>query len=537
LSRSFETEQLYSRLLPLGLLFAGLLLRLVPAASNFLNPDEAQHYLLSQQPSLRLTYQASLTTAHPPLLILLLHYWSALGKSELMLRMPSVLAGTAFCWMMFLWLRNVAGRGAALAGLALLLFSPPLIQLSGEIRQYALLLVFMAGCLYGFDRAVEERSAGLMLLSSLALDLAILSHYSAFVFALAFGIYALLRLRSAKPARAVTRAWMLGQVSALSLSLFLLAGHVSQLQRRGIPEELANTYHSVAIFHSGKDRLVPFIIRNSSRLFGYLAGNKGVGALEFLAFSAGVVVLFRCQPGQDRSYPKPRQLGILLVLPFAINCVAALAGRYPYGGTRHSIFLAPFLMSGVAIALAYGEISPSWVKPAAVGAALAICNLFPSPVGPYIRPDNQDKRLMAEAMTFLRQSVTPGSVILSDGQGGFLLSYYLCQSPSVQMVQPSQPLFEARCGPDRLITPDPDLFIFQADTLAPSIHAMEQAFPSSPGSEIWLVRAGWLVNQQPELKAKLEELGCRQRQDFGQNISICELRPGASAAEKPETTP
>jgi hypothetical protein len=526
LSRPLGKHSLHSALLPFCLLAVGLFVRVVPAYSNFLNPDEAQHYLLSAQPALRLAYQASLATAHPPLLILLLHYWSVLGKSELILRMPSVLAGTAFCWVMSLWLETIAGRGAALSGLALLLFSPPLIQLSAEVRQYALLLFFMAGCLYLFDRSIEEYSANFILLAFLALDLAILTHYSAFIFAFVFGIYSLLRLRSAKPKAAPAQAWMLGQLSTVGLSLFLLISHVSRLEKLGMPELLANTYHSSAIFHSDRDRLLPFIVRASSRLFGYLAGSKAIGAVEFLALTVGIALLFSNQkPGPDgRLNPTPRQLGLLLALPFVINCAVALAGRYPFGGTRHNIFLAPFAISGVAIAVALWKTSKPWLKPAAVGTALAVCNLFPAPVGPYILPENQKRQLMAEAANFLRQSVPPGSVIFTDGQGGFLLSYYLCSRPVVQLTQPSSPFLESPCGSDDVITPNPDLFIFQPDTLPPAMEAMEQTYGLKAGRTVWLVRAGWLVNQQPVVEAQLRQLGCGSPEDFGANISVCHLR-------------
>src|ERR1700719_4417526 len=79
----------------------GFLARLWTASGTFLNPDEALHFRLANQPSLALSYKASLTAAHPPLYILLLHFWRVLGVSELWLRLPSVLAGTVFCWIFY----------------------------------------------------------------------------------------------------------------------------------------------------------------------------------------------------------------------------------------------------------------------------------------------------------------------------------------------------------------------------------------------------------------------------------------------------
>src|SRR5579864_3376710 len=66
-----------------------LMVRLGTAWGTFLNPDEALHYLIANQISWRMAYQASLTTAHPPLLICLLYFWRKLGSAELTLRLPS----------------------------------------------------------------------------------------------------------------------------------------------------------------------------------------------------------------------------------------------------------------------------------------------------------------------------------------------------------------------------------------------------------------------------------------------------------------
>src|SRR6202035_2183696 len=63
--------------LPALVLLAGLAASLFEAWKHFLNPDEALHFLLASQPSVGLAYKAALTNAHPPLLILVLHYWRA----------------------------------------------------------------------------------------------------------------------------------------------------------------------------------------------------------------------------------------------------------------------------------------------------------------------------------------------------------------------------------------------------------------------------------------------------------------------------
>ncbi len=140
----------------------GLLARLWAASGIFLNPDEALHFRLANQVSLALAYKASLTAAHPPLLILLLYFWRALGTSELWLRLPSVLAGAVFCWVFYKWLSKAAGNLAGLIGLLFVAFLPPIILVAAEVRQYSLLLAFLVSALYFLDEAFAKRSTSRM---------------------------------------------------------------------------------------------------------------------------------------------------------------------------------------------------------------------------------------------------------------------------------------------------------------------------------------------------------------------------------------
>ena len=69
-----------------------------------------------------------------------------LGTSELVLRLPSVIAGTIFCWVFFKWLTRLLGPTAGWVGFILVSFLPPFVELSSEVRQYALLLCFLIAC-------------------------------------------------------------------------------------------------------------------------------------------------------------------------------------------------------------------------------------------------------------------------------------------------------------------------------------------------------------------------------------------------------
>ncbi|MFZ1007279.1 MAG: glycosyltransferase family 39 protein, partial [Candidatus Sulfotelmatobacter sp.] len=410
--RQSQIELRQESLLPLLVLAAGLLARLYEAWAYFLNPDEALHNLLASQTSLALSYKAALTNAHPPLLILVLYYWRSLEQSELMLRMPSVLAGTACCWIAYRWLKLVTDRSTAFIGLLLFAFSPALIELSAEVRQYALLLFFMSSCLYLSERSLRENSSFLMALFSLSLCGALLTHYSALIFAFTLGVYMLVRLYPYRERIRLIATWAAGQIAALALASYFLITHVAELKRRGMAEGIAETWLRKSIFHAGENHALVFIATQTLRVFTYLLSHGVGGTLALLAFLVGIISLLRWKRASGEERPSPRELALLLGLSFVVNCGAALAGLYPYGGTRHNSFLALFALSGTAVGLSLWKPAREWVKPLIIILCLAVCNFFPAPP-PLIRPRNHHRVLMEQAMNYLRQSAPPGSIVLT----------------------------------------------------------------------------------------------------------------------------
>src|SRR5207247_10982243 len=99
--------------------------------------------------------------------------------------------------------------------------------------------------------------------------------------------------------------------------------------------------------------------------------------------------ILRCittEPAASALRITSRCLGFLLVIPFIINCAAALAGIYPYGGTRHSVFLAMFAIPAIGVSIA--KITRERVAYGTVAALIVviISNLFVAPHRPYIPP-------------------------------------------------------------------------------------------------------------------------------------------------------
>jgi len=266
----------------LAVLLTGLLARLWAASGTFLNADEALHFRLANQASLAAVYRASLTESHPPLLYWLLYFERSLANSELWLRMPSVVAGTLFCWIFFRWLTQVMGRVSGFVGLMLVALLPPIVRLSAEVRQYALLLAFLAGALYFLERALGEGSSWSMAASALSVYLAMLSHYSALFFVAGLGVYTLLKMflrGSAQPvAGRVVAVWVAGQLGALALLMFLYKTHLSHLgqgeSRTVLQGWMSEFYLSRSYFEPGRDNPFLFVIGTASVYFSSYSVNS-----------------------------------------------------------------------------------------------------------------------------------------------------------------------------------------------------------------------------------------------------------------------
>ena len=487
---------------------------------TFLNPDEALHYLLSRQPSLPLAYQASLLTAHPPLMILFLNEWGRLGTSEPFLRLPFVCAGVFFSWIMFLWVRQISNHRAAFYSLALFLYLPSLVSLSAEIRQYSFLLLFAASSLYALERALREGSAPWLAFSMAALYLALLTHYSALIFAAGVAAYGLLRLLGTGRGPALMTIWLGGQAGAVALCLFLFHTQVSGLRQTGLPSEIARTWLRSSIFQTGEDRLPSFAWSHTVRLFRYFFSHGTIGVLALALFLCALVLLLSARHSK---IPKREQrpLALFWVLPLLLALGAARAGIYPYGGTRHDAILVLFAIPSVGLALDWLNVKLRarwrWSAPILLTVALLIVNRFPSPSGPYIRPRNQSRQLMAEAMGFFN-SLPTNSVLFTDHQGSLVLGYYLC-GKTEPAANSTESLALAGCGRYRLLWATGE----EAFDRAVFPGFVEDAWHKIPGeTTLYLFQSGWIDDKEQAWLAELGNLGGDPR-NFGPNILVCPI--------------
>lgn len=518
----------HMELIALLVIAVGFILRILFACQTFLVPDEAIFYTVVNQSDVHTVYQGSLSMPHPPLLILILYWVHLLSKSELALRLPCVLAGTASLWFFFRWLQQVLNDRMALIGLILLTFSPTMIVLSAEARHYALLLFFQAVALDSLERAFSEKSARWMALFGAMLSLAITAHYAAIWSALVLGIYALWRIwRGELPGRLVA-VWAGTQAAVVAVCGVLFVTHISPMRHATWVKGLIDYYLTEQYFQSGRDHVGSFVAVHTADFFMYLFAQDELGAAMFAAFLLAILLLALDKAGVQNGRHS-RELILLFLLPFVIGVFGAIAGLYPYGGTRHSIYLAPFATAGASVSLAWILRRRAWPALLISASIMALCFLASSGPPEYIRLENQRKALMVEAVKYIRQSISTGQPILVDGETSPMLKYYLCPNE----IQPSDnqegnPI-QFSCSGYRIL--ELGLWGLTPSNFAANLQEAAQGAGFQTGERIAVVKAGW--NESSEDKSLFMQLAARQpelnewpHRDFGDNISVFQVLTG-----------
>jgi hypothetical protein len=527
LARIDSSFDLQRTLWTYSLLVLGILIRIWHASGTFLNSDEVMHFAAANHTTWLESYRVSLAISHPPLLIFVMHAWRVLGTSELMLRMPSILAGMAFCWFTFRWAELLFEKSVAWTMFVFVLFLPSSIELSTEIRQYALFLTSAMGSAYLVERALDKNSAATMLLSGVCLWLAIGSHFSAFLFAPAIGIYVIWRMFSQRPAPRVVFTWIAGQLLALALCAFLYFTQIRQLSQYFGGQDatqswMGNAYLSHSYFIPGKVNPLVFVAGRTIGVFQFLFRQLLVGDIAFILFIAGLILIFRSRPASARV--SSRQLGCLVLLPFGINCVAALLRAYPYGGTRHSCMLIPFALAGVSAALAHlVKHRHSFAMAAALLISLA-CHVSTAKELPYVAPDAQRSSHMQSAMAFIHQ-IPAGEPIFADVQTNLLLGHYLCNQRLVVSDRSIPGFVSYECGGHRVIA-STTKYIFTARSFYDQWQEMVSKYHMQPGFKIWVAQMGWYTYVEFELE-NFPQFQIAPH-DFGPQIQIFSLMVGQS---------
>lgn len=518
----------------LAIVAVGFMLRVKAGIGTYLNPDEATNYLIAHQSSLTGVYRASLTNPHPPLYYFLLLFWRRLGDSEFMLRLPSMLAGTAFLWVAYRWAGRVLGRATGFVMLAVLAVSPLMVSMSGEVRSYPLLLLLICAALLVFEQAFAQKQARLVLIFGLLLVLAVPTHYSALAVTLALGVYGLVRVVRRRESTLGTRyrivspftaTWIAVQVFIAGLGLLLYFTHLSHLRGTGMERSAADIWLRGSYFHPGEDNPLLFLIRSTGLAFRYLFDSRLLGIPATLLALTGLALLI-ARPG-----PQARRLhALLLGLPFIVAALLALTGLQPYGGSRHNLYLMPFAVGLAGYCLAVltrrrlAVLVPGLVLLLPVWVLLA--------PKPGMRIADPRRSVMDAAIAHVRQTIPGGATIFCDFQTSQLLGYYLGRSDFADF---PRAVSELGSGDDyvtqsfsryRVVSPV-RYWSFVPEDFGAELRRFKERIRGVEDSSglVRMVSAGWGPTLCDERNRVFPDFECEQVKTFGDNIAVFAVKP------------
>ncbi len=409
------------------ILVPAVALRIYFALGCYLAPDEALRFLAARPATLHDAYKASRLLPEPPLYIFVLH-WTIyfIGRSELVLRLPSILAATGTLWLTFAWTRRLFGGLPALIGLLFLAVSQSAIVAGSEVRQFGLMLFFVSGALYATERACSESSVRWAAVQGILLALALFTDYSMAIPLCAIAIYVLILGLSRRLSHNVTVAF--------GIVALVLAAEVAVLYFHLIRGSDAFSAANLsplapAFFNPHAHTFLGYCWISVFRTFVYMIGfgnswSHQIALLVYLVFAAGIAAI--CAGRARTAWPA----AVLIGAPFVIGFVAALAWLLPFGGTRHETYLLPFYAAGLSAGLLWVPRS-KWAPVlllATVSACLwALANKAQDPGAsqPDLDPRYYSIDDMNSVLDTLHNRVPAGAPLFADEATRLELSYYL----------------------------------------------------------------------------------------------------------------
>jgi hypothetical protein len=361
------------QLLLLAVVVIAAIPRLYLGATQFVAYDGYWHVFIAQQDRWRNFFAEYRADAHPPLYYLALRATLWFGRSILVYRAVSLLAGIASVYV----IGRVASRVmrtplmqplAALGyGLAL-----PSILISLEVRQYMLCIFFvLVSYCFFLDVIVRNRPDDAKkprIAFAFFGALACLTHYCAVFYVTATLVLSILVIlvRRSEPLR-----WALRREAATFMPVFAVTGYeyIRHFGAKGVAwGHLPSFYYQ----RGGADSLPEFLLRNSQNVFNLFSPWPLQSSPVFLAVCivlvAGLAWFVFHRTANTMTLP----VIVTVLMPVMILAQIILGGVfriYPFGGElRQQFVIFPFLvlgtfllldwlMSAIPRALAYGLVA------------------------------------------------------------------------------------------------------------------------------------------------------------------------------------
>ncbi|MFH0798826.1 MAG: glycosyltransferase family 39 protein [Pseudomonadota bacterium] len=380
-----------------AVILAAVVLRLYCLGERTLGVDEATA-LLTASPSvkdiwLNSFYQHLISQSHLPAYFWLLHFWMLLGKSEIVVRLPSVIMGLAAFPLMYSTMVKLYDSKAAKIACVLLAFSWLHIRYSQEARMYSLMVFLSLLSFYFFVRAIQQNQRRHWLAYVFFTAINLFTHIFCLILPLTQLIYLVFFYKGNKKKIAPYAI-----LTLLTCLLIMFVIHNSYLMAMTANVRAARDIHFMP-----------------SVLAGLSSGHPSL-PLGYISIPLFLAIL--CKPIY-RAIRERQTESILLIVHFAIPffTIAALSMLSTKIFIRYVIFLLPFYLMLVAMAI-------SSIKTVMLGRALVILIILLNVVQlhHHYRYEEEPWR---EVGRFLEQRTAPDdAIVVIPGYYWIALDYY-----------------------------------------------------------------------------------------------------------------
>jgi hypothetical protein len=328
-------------------------------ARHILGYDSFWHVFIARQDRWPNFWREVAANAHPPLYYLLLRATiGVFGYSLLVYRLISIVAIAASTVLIARIVRRSSGSTpVAVAAAAAFGLSFSAFDIGLEVRAYALNLAWMLAAFLLFVDWMSLEAAAFPAwkrwIFALTLSAALLTNYSAGFFLAGGGLtIVLLWLGHARWRRRLRDEFRRHGVGAVAM--FAVPALVAAVAYSIHAASWAGRLNHVPAFmyYPDSESAVTFLTRTGQTFVTLFFPATGFDVpVVPVAMTIGLVLLALAVRAVRR-----QEIGAVAMVLFgsmlALNVAAALAGRYPFGGTlRHESFLFPFLVIAVFVGL------------------------------------------------------------------------------------------------------------------------------------------------------------------------------------------
>ncbi|MCE1247661.1 MAG: glycosyltransferase family 39 protein [Firmicutes bacterium] len=420
-NRGAEEDSFWDRpLVPMTIiLIIGAVLRFYKLSNPSLWLDEGHMLWIGLKPLGEIIPFVNTYELHPPLYYLFMHFWLKLGTTEFIIRIPSVVAGVAGIYAVYLMARESAGHRTALLAAAFSSFSCFEILFCQEARMYPFLLLFSSLCIYHFIRALRTGRFVNCFFFVITALLALYTDYRVIFILIAMTVWYFINIREFG-LRLKTMLISAAAIVAGSVPLIPIILHQSGPQGGG---------SSMALFFGPPDG--PKFFKS---IFSLFAGNVlplEQGLINILAFAIlavlawGTFIIFKSKDTGKTLFPA------LFFLSLAgMICYSLFKARI--FSVHHIIFLSPvFMCLLAAVTMETGKLQ-RLIIPVVVIAFLYfnLASLFLWYTSPFCQKQN-----FRALVSYVSSQTQPGDkiAIVPEYQAYPFMYYYRGTTPVLQL--------------------------------------------------------------------------------------------------------